>query len=295
MVIKIAKHAGFCFGVKRAIQIATDSARVCENIVTLGPLIHNPQMVAKLREMGIDHVDTVDDVKKGDTVIVRSHGIPKPELERLRANGNTIIDATCPYVSKTQENAKKLREMGFEVVILGDGLHPEVIALQSYVDNEALVVNGADELPSRHFPRMGIISQTTQVIENYQQLVYKAVPLCEHLYLMNTICNATSIRQEYTEKLASESDLMIVVGGRNSSNTKMLARISTGLTETHHIETADELDPLWLGGKENIGISAGASTPDWIILDVYNRIKQYKGNWEFEAVNVEEIPGYKEE
>lgn len=293
--VHLARNSGFCFGVKRAIQIAQDSARERNRIFTLGPLIHNPQMVARLKESGIQPIDDVTQIGAGETVIIRSHGVTRETLEYMKIHGIRYIDATCPYVSKTQQDGRLLSNEGYTVLIIGNREHPEVIALKSYVDGENFVVISPDDFPKKKFGKLGIISQTTQPLDKLKEIVHHAIPRCEELRVFNTICNATLIRQNSTRKLAARSDLMIVIGGRNSSNTKMLAHISSEIVETHHIETASEIDRSWLERKKRIGITAGASTPDWLILDVYNQIIKYTGDRERMVENVEDIPGSKEE
>ncbi len=294
MSVKIAENSGFCFGVKRAIKIALEAAQGNHQIVTLGPIIHNPQMVEKLASEGIERVNEVSEIQ-GRPTIIRSHGVKKEILEELIANDIEIINATCPYVSKTQEYAKELSEQGYLVVIMGDKNHPEVMALSSYIEGECLIVTGAEDVPEKKYQKVGIISQTTRKIDDLQKLVSTFIPKCHEMRVMNTICNATSIRQESTLELAKESDLMIVVGGRNSSNTKMLAKISEDFVETFHIETACEIDKKWFKDKENIGLTAGASTPDWVIVEVYNKIIEYMGNINQKVDEIKDIPGFKEE
>ena len=291
MSVRIAKNSGFCFGVKRAIKIALESAEENHEIVTMGPLIHNPQMVEKLKEKRIISVDNISGIK-GRPTIIRSHGVGKKILEQLEKDGIEVINATCPYVSKTQEYAKKLSEENYQVIIMGDKDHPEVKALCSYVEGEFTIVANAKELPDKTFQKVGIISQTTRKFEDFQELVRAIVPKCHELRVINTICNATSIRQNSTLKLAKESDLMIVIGGKNSSNTKMLAKISENFVETYHIETKYEIDKMWFKDKKNIGITAGASTPDWIIVEVYNKIIEYMGNINNKISEVKDIPSF---
>lgn len=294
MSVKIAENSGFCFGVKRAIKIALEAAQGNHEIVTLGPIIHNPQMVEKLTSEGIERVNEFSEIQ-GRPTIIRSHGVKKEILEELIANNIEIINATCPYVSKTQEYAKELSEQGYLVVIMGDKNHPEVIALSSYIEGECLIVTGAEDIPKKKYQKVGIISQTTRKIDDLQKLVSTFIPKCHEMRVMNTICNATSIRQESTLELAKKSDLMIVVGGRNSSNTKMLAKISEDFVETFHIETACEIDKKWFKDKENIGLTAGASTPDWVIMEVYNKIIECMGNINQKVEKIKDIPGFKEE
>ena len=293
MSVRIAKNSGFCFGVKRAIKIALKTSKDNHEIVTLGPIIHNPQMVAKLESENILKVDNIEQIK-GRPTIIRSHGIKKEILEELKKNNIEIINATCPYVSKTQDYVKSLSEEGYDLIILGDRDHPEVKALRSYVDEEVIIVANADELVDKQFKKVGIISQTTRRVEDLQDLVKKLVPRCHEMRVINTICNATTIRQNSTLALARESDVMIVVGGKNSSNTKMLAKICESFVKTYHIETACEIDRKWFKDKQDIGLTAGASTPDWVIVEVYNEILECIGNIN-KVDNIEDIPGFKEE
>jgi len=294
MKIVLAKNSGFCFGVKRAINIALDAAKDNRDIVTLGPIIHNPQMVEKLEHEGVRSVNKPEEIEN-QTTIIRSHGVEKEVKKALIEKGIEVIDATCPYVSKAQQHVEALEEAGYKVVILGDENHPEVIAMRSYVKGEAIVVASAEDLSEKKINRVGIISQTTRKFEDLQKLVSALLPLCHEMRVINTICNATSVRQLSTIELAKKSDLMIVIGGKNSSNTKMLAKICENFVKTFHIETSYEIDEKWFMGDLNVGLTAGASTPDWIIVEVYNKINKCMGNNTDVVTNVEDIPGFKEE
>ncbi|MBT3756632.1 MAG: 4-hydroxy-3-methylbut-2-enyl diphosphate reductase [Candidatus Cloacimonetes bacterium] len=293
MSVRIAKNSGFCFGVKRAIKVALKTSKDNHEIVTLGPIIHNPQMVAKLEQENIIKVDKLEEIE-GRPTIIRSHGVKKEILNKLEQNNIEIINATCPYVSKTQDYAKSLSEDGYELIIMGDRNHPEVKALRSYVDKEVMIVANASELADKQFKKVGIISQTTRRVEDLQELVKKIVPQSHEVRVINTICNATTIRQNSTLALAKESDVMIVVGGKNSSNTKMLAKICESFVKTYHIEVAGEIDKKWLNDKQDIGLTAGASTPDWVIVEVYNKILECIGSIN-KVDNIEDIPGFKED
>jgi len=294
MIVRIAENSGFCFGVKRAINMALEASKKYNEIVTMGSIIHNPQMVKKLEEKGIKYVNSLSEIKNRPTII-RSHGIEKNILEKLKKIGINLINATCPYVSKTQQYAEQLSNKKYQMVILGNKSHPEIVALKSYISGNVIIVNSAKEITEEKFHKVAIVSQTTRNIEDLQELVKELLPKCEEMRVINTICNATRIRQSATLKLAKKSDLMIVIGGRNSSNTKMLAKISEDFIETHHIETEKEIDKKWLINKEKIGLTAGASTPDWIIVEVYNKIIKYIGNNQKTVNNVEDIPGFKED
>lgn len=293
MHITLAEHSGFCFGVKRAIQMALDASEKKRPIYTLGSLIHSPQMVQELCEHGII---LADDALKlhNSTVIVRSHGITLQDKETLLKQGNTLIDATCPYVSKAQDYVSKLCSEGYPVIILGDKDHPEVIAMLSYCKGETYVVSNPDDIETKIWQKLGIISQTTKSMTMLQNLVSRLLPNVKELKLYNTICTATSLRQEATIALAKNCDLMIVIGGRNSSNTKMLAAICAEITQTIHVETAKELREDQLSSHTKVGLTAGASTPDYLIVDVFNRINQLTGN-RTTVKNVQDIPVNKEE
>ncbi|MDD3050101.1 MAG: 4-hydroxy-3-methylbut-2-enyl diphosphate reductase [Candidatus Cloacimonetes bacterium] len=291
MIIRLARNSGFCFGVKRAINIAQETAGKFKNAVTLGPIIHNPQMVNRLKADGVGYVDSVDEIVD-EAVIIRSHGITKETSEELSELNIPIIDATCPYVSKTQMVGRKLSEEGYDVIILGDYRHPEVIALQSYVPGNVIVIDEDSDLSDKSFNKAGLICQTTQSLEKLVKVVGMLIPISKELRIINTICNATNVRQESTAKLAKNSELMFVIGGKNSSNTKMLARISSQYCKTVHIETADEIDRIFIKDLQRIGLTAGASTPDWIILEVYNKIIEISESNLPRAINIEDISAY---
>lgn len=277
MEILIAKRAGFCFGVKRAIDIAFGIAeKKQEGIYTFGPIIHNPQVIERLRAKGIVPTDDIqgDDIR---TMIIRTHGMPLDLMERASKAGYDIIDATCPFVKKAQHYAKLLREEGYQVVILGDREHPEVKGLMSYAGEDVIVVNSGEEL-SGIKKRVGIVVQTTQPVEALKRLIGVIVGQSKEVKVYNTICNSTALRLRETEEMARKADVVIVVGGKNSANTTQLANLCKSMqVKTYHIETADELEGAWFGGIKRVGITAGASTPDWIIKDVVERIKDIGG------------------
>ncbi|MCL4476647.1 MAG: 4-hydroxy-3-methylbut-2-enyl diphosphate reductase [Nitrospirae bacterium] len=277
MEILIAKGAGFCFGVKRAIDIAFAMAdKKQEGIYTFGPVIHNPQVVEKLREKGIAPTDDIckDDIK---VLIIRTHGIPLDLMEGASKSGYEIVDATCPFVTKAQHYAKLLNDDGYQVIILGDRDHPEVRGLMSYAGDDALVIDGKEELPELK-SRVGIVVQTTQPVDGLKRLMGKVIERSREIKVYNTICNSTALRLKETEEMAGEVDVMVVVGGKNSANTTQLANLCAARpVRTHHIETAEELRPEWFDGAGKVGITAGASTPDWIIDEVKERIKDIGG------------------
>lgn len=292
--IKLARNSGFCFGVKRAIKLAEETASSFKKAVTLGPIIHNPQMVENLKNKGVIVIEKIDEIKD-EAVIIRSHGIPKETLELLKTKELPIIDATCPYVAKAHEYAKIADNENYDIVILGNNEHPEVIALKSYINRNVFFSESDFEAPNKKLNKVAVICQTTQNIENLKSLTREILPLCTELRVFNTICNATNVRQQSSLELAKKCDLMIVIGGKNSSNTKMLAKLCSQYAKTMHIETADEIMEDWFTNTECIGLTAGASTPDWIIIEVYNKIKVIVGEACDLVQTVEAIPGYKEE
>jgi len=269
--VLIAKNAGFCYGVKRAITLAERAAKEHNRVYTLGPLIHNPQEVNRLSNMGIKTA-TDTNIDKDAIVIVRSHGI-SPEKERLLRNTFAkVVDATCPYVKAVHEAVVSLAKEGYFVVIVGEKDHPEVQGTVGYLEEAKgryKVIDSLEDLEDIKEDKVGVVAQTTQNEIFFENVVLKLLKKVKELKVINTICNATEERQSDIYELAPIVDVMIIIGGKNSGNTKRLFEISKSLNpRSYHIETKDEIDPSWLEGAETIGISAGASTPDWIIEDV---------------------------
>ncbi len=282
MEIKVAKHAGFCFGVRRAVNMAEDAVLNMERgpIYTDGPIIHNPQEVERLKNKGIVP-GRWEDFKNGTIVIIRSHGIPPDREESLRRKGLNIIDATCPYVKAVHEAVTKLVEEGYFVVIVGEKNHPEVIGAYGYLKHaggEGVVVEDLSDINEiKKYERVGVVSQTTQHEEFFKNVVGEIALWVKELKVVNTICNATSERQEGVYELAPQVDVMIVIGGKNSGNTRRLYNIARSLNKnSYHVETAKEIDPSWFKNAKSVGITAGASTPDWIIESVRRKIESIK-------------------
>lgn len=291
MKVLLAEHSGFCFGVRRAIQLALEANAESEKVCTLGELIHNPQIVQELAEQGIQACECGTDCPE-HTVIIRSHGIAKSQQDELTSRGNRIVDATCPYVKRAQELVAAHCE--HPVFILGDPAHPEVAGLLSY-GNELTRVVQADSVPDDgRWKSLSVISQTTQQVSDLQKLVAQLVPRTLELKVFNTICSATEQRQAATVALAKRSDLMVVIGGKNSSNTRQLHHLSSAYTTSVHIETEDELQESWFAGKKNIGLAAGASTPEQTIVKVYNKIQKINGE-AAAAKSGDDLPLFKEE
>jgi 4-hydroxy-3-methylbut-2-enyl diphosphate reductase len=271
-----ARRAGFCFGVKRAVDIAFKAARQCKNVFTLGPLIHNPQVIEKLGTAGVSPTDDIDNKGIG-TLIIRTHGIPLELQRKLSKKKYKIIDATCPFVKKAQQYAKLLFDEGYQVVLLGDKKHPEVRGLISYAGNSAMVVN-SDYHRAKFKKRVGIVVQTTQPPSLLKKFTGEIVDKIEELKVFNTICSSTALRLKETKEIAAKVDMMIVAGGKNSANTTQLANMCTATSvPTYHIETASELKEEWFENISKVGLTAGASTPSWIIHEIQERIKDIGG------------------
>jgi 4-hydroxy-3-methylbut-2-en-1-yl diphosphate reductase len=273
MEIILAKQAGFCFGVKRATQMAFEAADKGGETFTLGPIIHSPQVVQKLEEMGVKVLTNLADLETG-TIIIRSHGVASEELEESVRKELDIVDATCPFVKKAQEHVKSLSQAGYDVVVVGDADHPEVQGIVSYATGKVYVVGSGEE--AARLPKMGkvgVVAQTTQSFENLKNVVNECLTKGGEIRVFHTICDATAVRQEEAKELAKQVDCMVVIGGYNSANTRRLAEVCAELQpKTHHIETAQQLVPAWFTGVGRVGITAGASTPKWLIDEVMERI-----------------------
>ncbi len=276
MKVKLSRHAGFCFGVKRAINTALKANSVSGSVYTYGPIIHNPQVVKDFDVKGIKAVEDLKKVKSGSTIIIRTHGVPPGVERQFKTKKLKVIDATCPFVKKPQEYVRQLERDGYTPVIIGEAEHPEVIGIKGYGGKRTIVVGTAEEAAKiRSVRKMGIVVQTTQSGSNFLAIMNVLSGKSMEFRILNTICNATHERQDSALKLAGEVDIMIVVGGKNSANTKHLAEVceTTGV-ETRHIESASELQTAWFRGKKTAGVTAGASTPDWIIKEVAESIKK---------------------
>lgn len=275
MKVILAKQAGFCFGVKRATQMAFEAAGKDQKTYTLGPIIHSPQVVGKLEDLGIRVLNSLDGLDHG-TIIIRSHGVELKEINEALQKKLDIVDATCPFVKKAQEHVKSLSEAGYGVVVVGDADHPEVQGIVSYGGEKVFVVaTGEDVKKLPKMNKIGVVAQTTQSFENLKNVVCECLLRGGEIRVYNTICDATAVRQEEAKELARQVDCMLVVGGFNSANTHRLLEVCTELQpRTYHIETAAEINPDWFEGAERVGVTAGASTPKWIIDEVMNKIEE---------------------
>lgn len=277
--IIIAEHAGFCFGVKRAVEIAVKQQTTDgKETYTLGPLIHNSDAINRLKEQQVVQISEADIDRLGpkDSVVIRSHGVTPEIFDRIEKAGARLVDATCPYVTSIQKKVRRYRDLGYQIIIVGDRNHPEVIGINGWCDHAAIITkDGFDlgELPSK----VCVVSQTTERAANYNKVVEIVTERCEEVQTFNTICKATTDRQTSAEEVSKIVDFMIVIGGKSSSNSKKLYEIcSMHCRHTIFIENMKELtaEVFQTIPIDKLGITAGASTPDWVIQEVVDWLRE---------------------
>lgn len=278
MEIIIANTAGFCFGVNNAVKIVFDLAKKAnKKIYTLGPIIHNQQVVEKLEEYGVVAVNSPDEVEGPAHVVIRAHGVGLQVFSSLKEKGVDIIDASCPYVKKIQLLVSVKYKEGFQIIIIGDKRHPEIVGINGWCENTAYIVESEeqiDELPDIN-KKICVVAQTTFIREKWEKIIESLNKRFENVLKFDTICNATDKRQTEAEKISKEVDLMLVIGGENSSNTNKLYEIcKMNCTRTYKIQTAGDIPPVDIKNIKKIGITAGASTPDWVIKEVIQKMSE---------------------
>lgn len=277
MEVKIAKNAGFCFGVKRAMKMAWDELQKSEDgIYALGPLIHNKQAVLKYEENGLKTIDEVSEVPTSKSMIIRSHGVGEIVYTESKEKGLNVIDTTCPFVKKIHEVAKKHYSQGFDIIVIGDEKHPEVIGINGWCNNEAIIIKTLEDLETTNLDKNKkycVVAQTTINIDLYNKILEALSNKLDNVIFNNTICSATKVRQEAAKEISADVDMMVVVGGKHSSNTQKLVQICQEYVPTLAIETVNELNPEDFKGFNKVGLTAGASTPDWIIEEVISYIE----------------------
>lgn len=273
MEVLTAGKAGFCFGVKRAVEIAIRTAEQADGpVYTLGPLIHNPAVVESLKQRGVKPIENLSGLGDG-TLIVRSHGAPPETIAAARARGLRVVDATCPCVSRAQRLAERLRADGYQVVVVGDPSHPEIKGVAAAA-GEALVVADLPDLAGVKLEgKVGLVCQTTLTMETLARVAGAVAAACRETIVHNTICTATHERQQAAMELAGRVEAMVVVGGRQSTNTAHLAELCRRMVRTYQVERAAELDPAWFEGCARVGLTAGASTPAEQIEAVRRRLE----------------------
>jgi 4-hydroxy-3-methylbut-2-enyl diphosphate reductase len=272
----LARHQGFCGGVRRAVEMSEAAARQhTGGVQTWGPLIHNPQVVGRLEDAGVKVTQETGGLG-GEAFVVSAYGVEHAVLDAARVRGMTIIDATCPVVTRAHSLAFKLVEEGYQVIVVGDHGHPEMVTLKEALGDKVTVVHTREEAAAVKLRgKIGVISQTTQSMENFKQVVGDIALRTKEMKVVNTLCPAITVRQEEAEGLVDTVDALVVVGGHHSSNTTRLAEIGrTHSVPTHHIEVPDELNPAWFSGIQRVGVMSGASTPDWIIAEVVRRLQE---------------------
>lgn len=274
--IRTAQFAGACYGVERALRMVEERIAQGTPACTLGPLIHNPAVVSDLASRGVRVVEDVRQAAPSETLVLRSHGVVPQVIEQAQALGLHTVDATCPHVKKAHDAAACLAREGYQVLVLGEQGHPEVEGILARAGRDAVVVQHVGDLDGLALKRrVGVVVQTTQTQASLDDVVAALVPRVRELRVFNTICSATQQRQRAAADLASCCDAMVVVGGKNSGNTRRLFLVcQQRCPNTHHIESPEELDPVWFERADDIGVTAGASTPADQVSAVVSRLEE---------------------
>lgn len=275
--VKLTSEYGFCFGVKRALEIAKKKLQEGETFDSLGPIIHNEFVVDELRKKGVEVINSIEESKK-NSVLVRTHGVPPEVYKKAEVLGKKIIDCTCPFVANAQKWAKKFYEEGYVVIVVGKKDHPEVIGIVGHTENKAIVASSAEDLDLQYLrnKKIGIVAQTTSRLDMVESVVSALLEMASEIRFANTRCNTTQRRQEQVENLSKEVDVMVIVGGKQSSNTRRLYEIASKNSKNAYlVESPDELSPDWFYNVNSVGVSGGASTPPEVVEEVYKKIKFY--------------------
>lgn len=275
MKVIVARNAGFCRGVRRAVKIARHVASEEGSVRTDGPLIHNQEMMRQLEQEGVHETDSPHDMESG-TLLIRAHGIPPIRRREFRGLPVRLVDATCPDVAQIQAHIKKYSKQGYAIIIFGDHGHAEVLGLQGYATNGCHVVSEAadvDELPA--MPKVCLVSQSTQFPAAFEEVAQRVRTRFHDAVVLATICDSTRERQSEVVEIAERADVVVVVGGRHSANTCRLVEMARALKPTVHVQTADELQPVDFEGFVTAGLTAGASTPGFMIDEVRRRLESF--------------------
>lgn len=282
MKVTLARGSGFCFGVRDAVKMAHESASDFGSVYMLGDIVHNEHVVKHLDESGVVVVDKLTDVKDAP-VLFRAHGTSTEVWDNARKMELNIIDATCPLVTQIHEEVKELEKEGRQIFIIGDHGHDEVIGISSQVENATVLSKPEEAMSLRKMKKVGVVSQSTQTIENVQEIINILITKATDFRFINTICFPTTRNQEAIKDLAIKNDIMIIIGSYTSANTKRLTSISKKInTDTHQVQTADDLLAEWFEGKDTVGVSAGASTPDQLIQKVISKLNEISVNMKTE-------------
>jgi len=274
--ITVAKDAGYCFGVRDAVNMAYDSAEEFGNVYMLGDIVHNEQVVEDLENVGTKVVESLDDVPKDSPILFRAHGTVNELWDEAKSKKMNIIDATCPLVHEIHHEVKKLAKDGRKIIIIGDHGHDEVVAIANQVEGSIIISSPSEASKLRKMKKVGVVSQSTQMIENVQEIINILMEKVFDLHFVNTICYPTKRNHEQIKLLAIENDVMIIIGSFTSANSKRLAELSSERNNnSYQVTCAAGLKNEWFKNKNSVGISAGASTPDYLIEEVKLKIQEY--------------------
>ena len=276
MKITIAKDAGYCFGVRDAVNLAYDTANEHGEVYMLGDIVHNENVINDLDKAGAKVVQDIDDVPIDKPLLLRAHGSKRDVWKSAKEKGMKLVDATCPLVHEIHREVKKLSEEGRQIFVIGDHGHDEVIAIADQVPNSIVLANLNEAKALKKFKKAGVVSQSTQTIENVQEIINTLMEKVFDLHFVNTICYPTKRNQEQIKELARESDIMIIIGSFTSANSKRLTSLSKTLNKnTYQVTISKDIDPKWFDNCKSVGISAGASTPDYLIKEVKDMIMSF--------------------
>ena len=274
MKITIARDAGYCFGVRDAVNLAYETAKERGDVYMLGDIVHNERVVEDLAEAGTKVVESLDDIPDDRPVLFRAHGTDEGVWDTAKDKGLDIVDATCPLVQEIHDEVEKLSKDGRQILIIGDHGHDEVVGIMSHADSPIVVATPEEARALRKMKRAGVVSQSTQTIENVQAIINILMTKVFDLHFINTICFPTKRNQEQIKELAAESDVMIIIGSFTSANSKRLTELALGINpKTYQVTCAEEIQPSWFNEAERVGVSAGASTPDYLIEEVHEKLQ----------------------
>ncbi|NQU68725.1 MAG: 4-hydroxy-3-methylbut-2-enyl diphosphate reductase [Candidatus Marinimicrobia bacterium] len=275
MKIIVAKDAGYCFGVRDAVNIAYETTKKYGSIYMLGDIVHNEKVVADLAKAGTKVVENLEDIPSDSPILFRAHGTSTPVWEKAKSRNMDIIDATCPLVHEIHNEVKKLDKEGRHIIVVGDHGHDEVLGISSQVQNVLVIATPEEASKLPKMKRAGVVCQSTQTIENVQEIINILMTKVFDLHFVNTICFPTKRNQEQIKILAEKCDIMLIIGSFTSANSKRLTQLSSDINKnSYQVTCADDLNPDWFTGAKTIGISAGASTPDYIINEVKKKLKE---------------------
>ena len=275
MKITVAKDAGYCFGVRDAVNMAYDAVDKYGDVYMLGSIVHNEEVVSDLKKAGAKVVSNLDEVPKGSPILFRAHGTVEELWNKAQSKKMKIVDATSPLVYEIHNEVKNLSKNGRQIIVIGDHGHDEVVAIADQVNNAIIIACPEEAKKLRKMKRAGVVSQSTQDLENVNDIMKILMTKVFDLHFVNTICFPTKRNHEQIELIAKSHDIMIIIGSFTSANSKRLTQLALKINKnTHQVSSANEINPKWFKNKESIGISAGASTPDYLINDVKNKIKE---------------------